>query len=162
MEPDVPDTRKMLIRVRRSQSMSALASRYGVSLGQLKAWNRTHRNDVRAGQVIVLHVPVGKRVPSEPGPERLATDVRGGGVQKISAHVGGDSADDDDKASKTVKSSQPKGRGKSGVVKASAHAGKTGGVKKVSTAAEPSAAKSPKAAAPSRQKTAANAKKGKQ
>ena len=53
-------------------------------------------------------------------------------------------------------------RGKSGVVKASGHAGKTGGVKKVSTAADSSAAKSPKAAAPSRQKTAANAKKGKQ
>jgi membrane-bound lytic murein transglycosylase D len=160
MEPDVPDTRKMLIRVRRSQSMSSLASRYGVSVGQLKGWNRTHRNEVRAGQVIVLHVPVGKRVPTEPGPERLATDVRGGGVQKISARVGGDSADVDDKTSKSEKSSQ-KTRGKSSVVKASGHAGKTGGVKKVSTAADSSAAKSPKAAAPSRQKTAANAKKGK-
>ncbi|MFC0573182.1 transglycosylase SLT domain-containing protein [Paraburkholderia solisilvae] len=162
MEPDVPDTRKMLIRVRRAQSMSALASRYGVSIGQLKAWNRTHRNDVRAGQVIVLHVPVGRRVPSEPGPQRLATDVGGGGVQKISAHVGGDSADDD-KTDKSTKNQ--KGRGKPGVVKASAHAGKTGGVKKVSASTGSSAAKSPKespkAAAPSRQKTAANAKKGK-
>ncbi|MDQ7979777.1 transglycosylase SLT domain-containing protein [Paraburkholderia sp. SARCC-3016] len=159
MEPDVPDTRKMLIRVRRSQSMSSLASRYGVSVGQLKGWNRTHRNEVRAGQVIVLHVPVGRRVPTEPGPERLATDVRGGGVQKISAHVGGDSAEDR-KPSKAEKSSQ-KARGKSGVVKASGHAGKTGDVKRVSTAADAPAAKSPKAAAPSRQKTAANAKKGK-
>src|ERR1700761_2975079 len=87
MEPDVPDTRKMLIRVRRSQSMSALASRYGVSVGQLKAWNRTHRNEVKAGQVIVLHVPVGRRVASEPGPERIATDVQGGGVEKIGTHV---------------------------------------------------------------------------
>jgi membrane-bound lytic murein transglycosylase D len=114
---------------------------------------------VRAGQVIVLHVPVGRRVPTEPGPERLATDVRGGGVQKISAHVGGDSADDR-KPSKAEKSSQ-KARGKSAVVKASGHAGKTGGVKRVSTAADAPAAMSPKAAAPSRQKTAANAKKGK-
>jgi membrane-bound lytic murein transglycosylase D len=159
MEPDVPDTRKMLIRVRRSQSMSALASRYGVSVGQLKAWNRTHRNDVRAGQVIVLHVPVGRSLPSEPGPQRLATDVRGGGVQKISAHVG-DSADDDDKNQKSVKSQ--KGHGKTGVVKASAHAGKTaGGVKKVSTAAGSSTAKSPKTAPKTEPKTAANAKKAK-
>ncbi|MFC0398584.1 transglycosylase SLT domain-containing protein [Paraburkholderia rhizosphaerae] len=158
MEPDVPDTRKMLIRVRRSQSMSALASRYGVSVGQLKAWNKTHRNEVKAGQVIVLHVPVGRRVASEPGPERLATDVRGGGVQKISAHVG-DNADDEGKTQKSAKGQ--KGHGKSGVTKASAHAGKSGGVKKVSTAAASPAAKSQKAAAPSRQKTAANAKKGK-
>jgi peptidoglycan lytic transglycosylase D len=159
MEPDVPDTRKMLIRVRRSQSMSALASRYGVSVGQLKSWNRTHRNDVRAGQVIVLHVPVGKHVPSEPGPQRLATDVRGGGVQKISAHVG-DSADDEDKTQKTEKSQ--KGHGKSSAVKASAHSGKSGGIKKVSTATgSSSAAKSPKATTSGHQKTAANAKKGK-
>jgi membrane-bound lytic murein transglycosylase D len=66
MEPDVPDTRKMLIRVRRNQSMAAIAVRYGVSIGQLKAWNRTHRDQVSRGQVIVLHVPVGKAMPSEP------------------------------------------------------------------------------------------------
>ena len=37
MEPDVPDTRKMLIRVRRNQSMAAIAVRYGVSVSQVKA-----------------------------------------------------------------------------------------------------------------------------
>ncbi len=83
MEPDVPDTRKMLIRVRRKQGMDALASRYGVSVGQLKGWNRTHRDYVMPGQVLVLHVPVGKTMPSEPGPERIATSVAGGGVERI-------------------------------------------------------------------------------
>ncbi len=87
IEPDVPDTRKMLIRVRRNQSMAAIAVRYGVSVGQLKAWNRTHRDQVSRGQVIVLHVPVGKAMPSEPGPERIATDVQGGGVEKIGTRV---------------------------------------------------------------------------
>ena len=87
MEPDVPDTRKMLIRVRRHQTMAAVASRYGVSLGQLKAWNKTRRDSVTPGQVLVLHVPVGKALPREPGPERIATDVRGGGVQRIGTRV---------------------------------------------------------------------------
>jgi membrane-bound lytic murein transglycosylase D len=87
MEPDVPDTRKMLIRVRRKQAMDAVASRYGVSVGQLKGWNKTHRDYVMPGQVLVLHVPVGKAMPSEPGPERIATNVSGGGVQRIGTKV---------------------------------------------------------------------------
>jgi len=87
MEPDVPDTRKMLIRVRRRQTMAAVASRYGVSLGQLKGWNRTRREIVTPGQVLVLHVPVGKALPREPGPERIATDVHRGGVRRIGTRI---------------------------------------------------------------------------
>jgi membrane-bound lytic murein transglycosylase D len=86
MEPDVPDTRKMLIRVRRKQSMAAVASRYGVSLGHLKAWNKTRRDVVTPGQVLVLHVPVGKAVPSEPGPVKIATNASAR-VERASAHV---------------------------------------------------------------------------
>jgi membrane-bound lytic murein transglycosylase D len=94
MEPDVPDTRKMLIRVRRKQAMDAVASRYGVSVGQLKGWNKTHRDYVMPGQVLVLHVPVGKAMPSEPGPERIATSMAGGGVERIGTKV----ADTDSKS----------------------------------------------------------------
>jgi membrane-bound lytic murein transglycosylase D len=89
MEPDVPDTRKMLIRVRRKQSMDTIASRYGVSVGQLKAWNRTRRDIVMAGQTMVLHVPVGRAVPAEPGPERIAASVGGARIERASLHVGG-------------------------------------------------------------------------
>ena len=91
MEPDVPDTRKMLIRVRRKQSMAALAGRYGVSVGQLKAWNRTHRDVVMPGQALVLHVPVGRSVPAEPGPERIATSTGGAHIERASLAVGGKS-----------------------------------------------------------------------
>jgi membrane-bound lytic murein transglycosylase D len=91
VEPDVPDTRKMLIRVRRAQSMSTFADRYNVSVGQLKGWNRTHRDSVLPGQVMVLHVPVGRAVPAEPGPIRVetvsATSRTRGGVSKIGTHA---------------------------------------------------------------------------
>jgi membrane-bound lytic murein transglycosylase D len=91
VEPDVPDTRKMLIRVRRAQSMATFADRYNVSIGQVKSWNRTHRDSVMPGQLIVLHVPVGRAVPAEPGPVRVetvaATSRTRGGVTKIGTRV---------------------------------------------------------------------------
>jgi membrane-bound lytic murein transglycosylase D len=161
MEPDVPDTRKMLIRVRRNQSMAAIAVRYGVSVGQLKAWNKTHRDQVSRGQVIVLHVPVGKAVPSEPGPEKIATDVQGGGVQRIGTHVadtGNESRYDKKKGrgrSAIVKVSEPAGKAASASKSASPAASK-GKMTKVSASAS---GKASKAAAESRPKTAANAKK---
>ena len=116
MEPDVPDTRKMLIRVRRKQTMAALAVRYDVSIGQLKAWNRTHRDQVNPGQLIVLHVPVGKAMPSEPGPERIATSMQGGGVERIGTQVTDTKSD-----SRYDKKS---GRGRTAVVRVSEPAGK--------------------------------------
>ena len=73
IEPDVPDTRKMLIRVRRKQSMADVRrSLQRVDLA-VEGWNRTHRDAVMPGQVIVLHVPVGRACPAEPGPVRVET-----------------------------------------------------------------------------------------
>ncbi|GAB7535049.1 transglycosylase SLT domain-containing protein [Burkholderia sp. 3C] len=89
MEADVPDTRKMLIRVRRKQTMASLAGRYGVSVGQLHAWNRTRRDMVMPGQTMVLHVPVGRAVPAEPGPERIATTTGGARIERASLRSGG-------------------------------------------------------------------------
>ena len=161
MEPDVPDTRKMLIRVRRKQTMAALAVRYDVSVGQLKAWNRTHRDQVNAGQVIVLHVPVGKAMPSEPGPERIATSVQGGGVERIGTQVTDTKSD-----SRYDKKS---GRGRTAVVKVSEPAGKASKPSASSAApkgkmvkvAEPvTSSKASKATAAGRPKTAAKTKKG--
>jgi|GEM_PF-123454 membrane-bound lytic murein transglycosylase D len=160
MEPDVPDTRKMLIRVRRKQTMAALAVRYGVSIGQLKGWNRTHRDQVNPGQLIVLHVPVGKAMPSEPGPERIATSVQGGGVERIGTQV-----TDTKNNSRYDKKS---GRGRTAVVKVSDPADKASKPSASSAApkgkmvkvAEPAtSSKASKAAAVSRPKTAAKTKK---
>ncbi|MEM5435371.1 transglycosylase SLT domain-containing protein [Paraburkholderia diazotrophica] len=157
MEPDVPDTRKMLIRVRRKQSMALIADRYDVSIGQLKAWNRTRRDVVMPGQVIVLHVPVGKAMPAEPGPQKLATVPVGGGVERTSAQI----AD----SRSGSHSDKKRGRGHSGVVKVSEPVGKAskpaatkGKMTKVSTEA---AGKASKGETSSRHKVSASAKKGK-
>ena len=161
MEPDVPDTRKMLIRVRRKQTMAALAVRYDVSIGQLKAWNRTHRDQVNPGQLIVLHVPVGKAMPSEPGPERIATSMQGGGVERIGTQLTDTKSD-----SRYDKKS---GRGRTAVVRVSEPAGKASKSSASSAApkgkmlrvAEPvTSSKASKATAAGRPKTAAKTKKG--
>jgi membrane-bound lytic murein transglycosylase D len=160
MEPDVPDTRKMLIRVRRKQTMAALAVRYGVSIGQLKAWNRTRRDQVNPGQVIVLHVPVGKAMPSEPGPERIATSVQGGSVERIGTQVADTKSDS--------RYDRKSGRGRTAVVKVSEPAGKASKSSASNTAkgttskaaAAGTSSKASKATAAGRPKTAAKAKKG--
>ncbi|WP_109478103.1 transglycosylase SLT domain-containing protein [Paraburkholderia sp. C35] len=154
MEPDVPDTRKMLIRVRRKQSMAMIADRYDVSIGQLKAWNRTKRDMVMPGQVVVLHVPVGKAMPSEPGPQKLATVPVGGGVEKASAEVAATRSES--------RYDKKRGRGHTGVVKVSEPVGKTPAAKgKVTKVSAQSAGKASKAETGSRPKVSANAKKGK-
>lgn len=93
MEPDVPDTRKMLIRIRRKQSFDVIAARYGVSAGQLHAWNGARcGNLVLPGQTLVLHVPVGRALPSEPGPVRLASGDTGARIIRADFHEGGSAA----------------------------------------------------------------------
>jgi membrane-bound lytic murein transglycosylase D len=91
IERDTPDTRKMVIRVRRKQSIAVLADRYNVSVAQVHAWNRTKRDMFMPGQVVVLHVPYGRPVPAEPGPVRVetvsATARSAGGVSKIGTRV---------------------------------------------------------------------------
>jgi membrane-bound lytic murein transglycosylase D len=121
MEPDVPDTRKLLIRVNRNQTLAAVAQRYGVSVSQLQAWNRTQRHAVSRGQVLVLHVPNGRaiRLASHAPParvQRISSHVepraprydsnkdrakRGGGVVRVADHVGSDSAGSSSKTEKT-------------------------------------------------------------
>jgi membrane-bound lytic murein transglycosylase D len=154
MEPDVPDTRKMLIRVRRKQSMAAIAMRYGVSIGQLHAWNRTHRSVAMPGQVIVLHVPVGKAMPAEPGPQRIATAApEGARAQKIEASEA-------DVKPKSRHEKQAKGHGRTTVVKAASRTGKSARSSAAESAkgAAKSSAKAPKVAA-SRHKAAAGTSK---
>ena len=58
LEPDIPDTRKVMVRARRYDTLARVASRSGVSVAQIKSWNRLRRDTLTAGQLLVLHVPV--------------------------------------------------------------------------------------------------------
>lgn len=56
IEPDIPATRKMLLRIRRSENMLVVAKRYHVSVSQIQAWNKTKHTRLVPGQIIILHV----------------------------------------------------------------------------------------------------------
>ncbi|VVE90271.1 transglycosylase SLT domain-containing protein [Pandoraea bronchicola] len=58
LEPDIPDTRKVMVRARKHDTLASVASRSGVSVAQIKSWNRLRRDTLTSGQLLVLHVPV--------------------------------------------------------------------------------------------------------
>ncbi len=58
LEPDIPDTRKVMVRARKHDTLARVAQRSGVSVAQIKSWNRLRRDTLTSGQLLVLHVPV--------------------------------------------------------------------------------------------------------
>ncbi|MFN0315241.1 MAG: transglycosylase SLT domain-containing protein [Burkholderiales bacterium] len=50
----VPQRRKGLYRVKRGETLFAIARKHAVSVAQLKSWNRLKANTVRAGQLLVV------------------------------------------------------------------------------------------------------------
>ncbi|VVE80260.1 transglycosylase SLT domain-containing protein [Pandoraea sputorum] len=75
LEPDLPDTRKVMVRARKHDTLAGVASRSGVSVAQIKSWNRLRRDTLTSGQLLVLHVPVkdASRVLASSAPEPVAT-----------------------------------------------------------------------------------------
>ncbi|WP_424195723.1 transglycosylase SLT domain-containing protein [Ampullimonas aquatilis] len=63
IEPDTPDMKKISYQVRKGDTLYSVANRYHVSVTQLKGWNGIKR-DARAGQVLVMRVPVGTPAPT--------------------------------------------------------------------------------------------------
>jgi membrane-bound lytic murein transglycosylase D len=151
IEPDVPDTRKMLIRVRRKQSMAAFAGRYQVSVAQLKGWNKTRRDTILPGQLIVLHVPVGKPVPAEPGPQKIATaipaDAHAEKVAARASNVKAVKAAAPSKRNDKASASQSRGKAGKAVKAAGSSTGKTASSQKTAAPAKSSRNKVAKAAA---------------
>jgi membrane-bound lytic murein transglycosylase D len=136
VERDTPDTRKLVIRVRRKQSIDTLADRYNVSAAQVRAWNGTHRTLFMPGQVVVLHVPYGRAVPAEPGPARVetvsASSRSAGGVSKIGTHapVSKSSGKAPVKASKVSSSAAHSSKASAKTAKPATHAASTKSKKK--------------------------------
>jgi membrane-bound lytic murein transglycosylase D len=88
VEPDVPPMRTVLVKVRRRESVAVVARRYGVSVGQIKSWNRRRGNVLTPGEMIVVRVPASREVVAEEAPvERRVTRGR---IERVSARIGDD------------------------------------------------------------------------
>lgn len=57
MEPDLPATRRIQVKVGKGDTLQAIARRNRVTVAEIKDWNSLHRESVTRGQVLVLNVP---------------------------------------------------------------------------------------------------------
>lgn len=78
VEPDVPPTRKMLVKVQRRDRLATVAKRYRVSVAQIRGWNKIQGARLVPGQVLVLHVSTNRPL----GPQPLRTAVASSARQK--------------------------------------------------------------------------------
>lgn len=58
IERDIPDTRKLVVASRRHDTLSKLSLRHGVSIAAIQKWNPGIKDPLKAGQKLMLHVPV--------------------------------------------------------------------------------------------------------
>jgi membrane-bound lytic murein transglycosylase D len=92
MEPDVPDTRKMLIRVRRKAVDGRARGplrRVGRPAEGVEPHASRHRDAGSGGWCCTCRST--RAVPAEPGPERIATSAAGAHIERASLSVGGKS-----------------------------------------------------------------------
>lgn len=66
VEPDRPDTRRLLVRVRSRESLDNFARRYGVSVSQVRTWNRLRGSVLPVGARVVVHVRAGQEIAEAP------------------------------------------------------------------------------------------------
>lgn len=57
IEPDVPDSRRVYVKVGRNDSLASIAHRHKVTVAQLKSWNNLQRDSVSRGQSLELNLP---------------------------------------------------------------------------------------------------------
>ena len=86
IEPDVPDTRKISVRVGKRDSLASIASRYKVSVAQVKNWNNLRQDSVARGQTLQLQVPYRVASPSRTKVRRGDIAVAQRGEAKQAKH----------------------------------------------------------------------------
>lgn len=64
--PDVPETRRMYVKVGKKDTLASIARRNGVSVEQIKDWNDLKQDKVAAGQRLQLNVPNRKNAGKAP------------------------------------------------------------------------------------------------
>jgi len=79
-------TRRVVYRVKRGDTLSAIARRYGVSVNQIKEWNGLRKSDVQAGQRLSVwesaKMSAGKSVKRKAAPAKSAKAAASPGNKK--------------------------------------------------------------------------------
>jgi membrane-bound lytic murein transglycosylase D len=57
MTPDVPDSKRINVTVKKQDNINAIAKRYKVSVEQIRNWNNLRNDKLASGQKLELHVP---------------------------------------------------------------------------------------------------------
>jgi membrane-bound lytic murein transglycosylase D len=85
VEPDVPDSKRIIVTVGKQDTLASIARRHKTSIAQIKTWNSLNRDSVVKGQRLELHVPyrlasvkkkAGKQVAQKQQPKNLAKAVK--------------------------------------------------------------------------------------
>lgn len=81
--PDVPETRKIYVKVGRRDNLASIARRYHVSTGQIKSWNNLKHDRLALGQRLALQVP--NKATHRHASTHLAKSSRHHPVKKIAS-----------------------------------------------------------------------------
>jgi membrane-bound lytic murein transglycosylase D len=76
VEPDVPDSRRIFVKVGKRDSLTSIANRNRVTIAQIKSWNHLSRDKVSPGQTLELHVPYKATVARKVTGRRVAAPHR--------------------------------------------------------------------------------------
>jgi membrane-bound lytic murein transglycosylase D len=110
IEPDVPDSRKIIVKAGKNDTVASIARRYKVSPAQVKSWNNLKGDKLARGQTLEVNVPykTGRRTAARPSATRVAAKSKNTG--KSSRQVAR-------KSSKSSQKSKVAKSGKSGSAK---------------------------------------------
>jgi membrane-bound lytic murein transglycosylase D len=78
VEPDVPDSRKIVVKAGKNDTLASIARRYQVSTEQVKSWNNLKGDKLAKGQTLALHVPykAAKRTAARTSSTRVAAKAQ--------------------------------------------------------------------------------------
>jgi membrane-bound lytic murein transglycosylase D len=69
--PDVPETRRIWVKVGKHDTLASIAQRHSVGTAQIKGWNNLKQDKLAVGQSLQLNVP-NKAAPSKTGTRQVA------------------------------------------------------------------------------------------
>jgi membrane-bound lytic murein transglycosylase D len=101
VEPDVPDTRRISVKVGKRDTLASIARRHKVSVAQIKSWNNLGKDSVAKGQVLHLQVPYRVASGKKTGGKQAAHVTRHAAPSRAARTAGAKSAKTASKSSKS-------------------------------------------------------------